>query len=365
MPSTHYIDSGRVTIREFKVAKLITLDRPKARNALSLNMLSGLYSFYKKWEREENCVILLNSSSSSTFCAGGDVKAITMEPCTAARYFQSAYRLNNTIHNLMKGHRIPHISFIDGLAMGGGLGLTVQGSHRICSENTIAAMPECAIGFYPDVCASYFLPKLRPSGIGHYLALTGDALRGADVVRCGLGTNLVRSDKMEFLISELTKVTARSDAEKLIKAAETSIEMQKFDFASENELQLLEYAFLKHRNVEDVLTALSHMQNQEFTNRIIMRILQNSPISVKVTWELLSRATGAMVDASYADHAKLDYNISQQFLKLTPDFVEGVRAKLIDKTNAPKWIPGALSDIDHSKVEQFFTHDEAQKQLEL
>ncbi|KNH09386.1 3-hydroxyisobutyryl-CoA hydrolase mitochondrial-like protein [Perkinsela sp. CCAP 1560/4] len=360
MIASHTVDNGNILIREFKIAKFVTLNRPRALNAFSLGMVTGLIPFYKKWQSEGNCVIVVDSSSPKVFSAGGDVKSIVCDSPkgVSQKFFRECYGLNQFLHQLMPVHKIPHVSILNGITIGGGLGYAVQGSHRICTENTAAAMPECGIGFFPDVCASYFLPRLKPRCIGYYMALTGNSLSGADVVRCGLGTNYVSSGKLDTLMSTLQQLEAVEDLQSVVNSAESTIEEGRFDFATDNEMSLLHDVFHQRENVEDVLNALSGHPNQEFTNPIMMKMLQNSPTSMKVTWELLRRATDERVTLTYADHVKLNYMLSQNFLKLTSDFREGVRARLVDKCNQPNWMPSALSDLYDEKVQMFFSSSE-------
>ena len=347
------IEGGQILIREFKVTKLITLNRPRARNALSARMLCGLIPFYRKWMLQKNCVICVNSSTEDVFSSGGDIKSVALGKSTSQELFAAVYTLTSLVHNLWPTYGTPHVSLLNGITMGGGLGFAVQGSHRICTESTSAAMPECSIGFFPDATASYFLPRLKPAGIGHWMALTGSSLHGADTVRCGLGTHFVSSKNIDSLTQDFVRITSANDIERILKVYTKPIKRTVFDFATQKELLLLQNAFIEQRNIEGALSVLSSAHDQTFPNKIMMKILQNSPTSIKVTWNLLQRAH-AMLHEPFENHTKLDYLISQNFLQFSGDFFEGVRAKLIDKTNDPKWTPNALSDIEDEEVKQFF-----------
>lgn len=146
---------GTLLVEDFGITKVITLNREKALNALTWPMVKALQPLYDEWAAKEGgqCAIVIRGSGTKSFCAGGDVVSLAkdMPPGTRQHFFREEYKLNYTIGNLMRTSRIPHIAVLDGITMGGGVGLSVHGSHRICTEATMFAMPECALGLFPDV----------------------------------------------------------------------------------------------------------------------------------------------------------------------------------------------------------------------
>jgi enoyl-CoA hydratase/carnithine racemase len=173
---------------------VVTLNRPKALNSLTTRMVESILSLLRHWESSDIvAAVLVKGAGGKAFCAGGDVKAIAQlgrsgDTSAAQRFFRSEYRMNAAIAAFPK----PYIAIIDGITMGGGAGVSVHGPIRIATEKTLFAMPECAIGLFPDIGGSYFLPRL-PGAVGMYLGLTGARLKGVDVLHAGIATHYVPS----------------------------------------------------------------------------------------------------------------------------------------------------------------------------
>lgn len=187
------------------------LNRPRALNALNVSMIEDLYGVYRSWHSSPAVAsILLKGAGGKAFCAGGDVKAVAEagrsgNTAAALRFFKSEYKLNYLIARLDK----PHVALIDGITMGGGAGLSVHGTFRVATERTLFAMPECAIGLFPDVGGSHFLPRL-PGALGLYLGLTGARLHGVDVRHAGLATHFVPSRLVPDLEHALAQLGAQA-----------------------------------------------------------------------------------------------------------------------------------------------------------
>merc|ERR1712137_794272 len=182
---------------------LITLNRPKALNALNLNMIRQITPALKKWQAEEKVLVLIKGTGGKAFCAGGDVRTIVESrhdpnSTLAQDFFSEEYQLNYLISTL----EIPYIALIDGITMGGGVGLSVHCHYRVATERTLFAMPETAIGFFPDVGGTYFLPKLKGK-LGLFLGLTGYRLKGADVYHAGIATHALNSTNLGEIEQEL------------------------------------------------------------------------------------------------------------------------------------------------------------------
>lgn len=192
-----------IIVQEEGSKRILTLNRPKALNALNLSMIREIYPQFKKWEDGGDVsMIILKGSGEKAFCAGGDVLAVTRSAKEAASggtstihkdFFREEYRLNHLIGSLSK----TFVAFIDGIVMGGGCGLSVNGRFRVGTERTLLAMPETALGLFPDVGGSFFLSRLKDN-LGLYLALTGYRLHGADAYHAGLATHYVTRSFIQF-----------------------------------------------------------------------------------------------------------------------------------------------------------------------
>ena len=176
---------------------IITLNRPKSLNALNLPMIDEIYPVLKKWNEEKLDMVIIEGAGSKSFCAGGDVVAVTSAPADIkgtekqTEFFKKEYKLNHLIGTL----DVPYIALIDGITMGGGVGLSVHGMFRVCTEQTLFAMPETGIGLFPDVGGSFFMPKLK-GGLGMYLALTGYRLKSVDCLHAGIATHICKQEEL-------------------------------------------------------------------------------------------------------------------------------------------------------------------------
>ncbi|XP_077655215.1 3-hydroxyisobutyryl-CoA hydrolase, mitochondrial isoform X2 [Urocitellus parryii] len=208
--SKHTEAAEDVLLEKKGCAGVITLNRPKLLNALNLNMAQKIYSQLKKWEQDpETSLIIIKGAGGKAFCAGGDIRAISdavkAKQKLAEIFFKEEYILNNAIASLQK----PYIALIDGITMGGGVGISVHGQFRVATEKSVFSMPETAIGLFPDVGGGYFLPRLQGK-LGYFLALTGFRLKGRDVYRVGIATHFVDSEKVSMLEEDLVALKSPS-----------------------------------------------------------------------------------------------------------------------------------------------------------
>ena len=198
------VTDGRVHVEERRGWGVLTLDRPDTLNALSHGMVRAISGALARWRNDPSIqAVLIKAVPGKAFCAGGDVRVVveaarTGGSAAAARFFADEYEMNWRIGTLGK----PYVALVDGITMGGGLGVSVHGTHRIATERTVIAMPETAIGFFPDVGGSYFLPRL-PSRIGLYLGLTGARIDGATATRLGIATHFMASTALEEVTTSL------------------------------------------------------------------------------------------------------------------------------------------------------------------
>ncbi|XP_053553095.1 3-hydroxyisobutyryl-CoA hydrolase, mitochondrial-like [Bombina bombina] len=208
--SKHTGPETEVLLTKTGCAGVITLNRPKALNALNLGMIKQIHPQLKLWEEDpETFLVIIKGAGDKAFCAGGDIRAVTEAgkagESLAQDFFREEYILNNAIGTYKK----PYVALIDGITMGGGVGLSVHGDFRVSSEKTLFAMPETGIGLFPDVGGGYFLPRL-PGKIGLYIALTGYRLKGRDVQKAGIATHFVNTDKIASLENDLTSLKCPS-----------------------------------------------------------------------------------------------------------------------------------------------------------
>ncbi|OXB55169.1 hypothetical protein ASZ78_009176 [Callipepla squamata] len=327
------------------------------------------------WEQDpETFLIIIKGTGEKAFCAGGDVRAIANAGRAGDRltrdYFREEYTLNNAVGTCKK----PYVALIDGITMGGGVGLSVHGHFRVATEKTVFAMPETAIGLFPDVGGGYFLPRLSGK-LGYFLALTGFRLKGRDVLKAGIATHFVESAKLPDLEKDL--IALKSPSKENIAALLNSYHMQtKIDqekeFVLDEHMEMINrYSEIssillvrkpegKSRNIVSQISVFSANSMEEIVRKLkqdgspfAMKQLETlnkmSPTSLKLT--LRQVREGASL--SLQDVFTMEYRLSQACMK-GHDFYEGVRAVLIDKDQSPRWKPAALEEVSDEFVDNCF-----------
>lgn len=313
----------------------VVLDRPKALNALNQEMIDELYDTLLAWGDDDAVEsVIVTSSSERAFCAGGDIRVIREhvladEPEAVEHYFASEYRLDQLVAEYPK----PYIALVDGANLGGGMGISVHGEIRVVTERALLAMPETAIGFFPDVGATYFLPRL-PEGVGMWLGLTGARIRGQDAVALGLATHCVADDDLAPLAAELSAGRPLADAlpERALPVT-PSVPLSKIaDYFADT-------------NVTGILGGLHGAVGDEWAQEMVGLLGNASPTSLWVTAALIEAGTRSSLDEC------LDRELyAAQQITATPDFAEGVRAVLVDKDREPRFDPASLDDVDPELV---------------
>ncbi|XP_041259284.1 3-hydroxyisobutyryl-CoA hydrolase, mitochondrial [Onychostruthus taczanowskii] len=331
-------------------AGIITLNRPKALNALNLPMIQKIYPQIKTWEQDpETFLIIIKGTGGKAFCAGGDIRAITEAGKVGDRliqdFFIGEYRLNNAIGTCKK----PYVALIDGITMGGGVGVSVHGHFRVATEKTVFAMPETAIGLFPDVGGGYFLPRLSGK-VGYYLALTGCRLKGRDVLKVGIATHFVESEKLPALEKDLIALKSPSK-EKIADLLNSyhrkcTIDQEK-EFALDEHMEKINSLF-SGNSMEEIVKKLKQ-DGSPFAMKQLETLNKMSPTSLKLTLRQLRE--GASM--SLQEVLRMEYRLSQACMK-GHDFYEGVRAVLIDKDQSPKWKPAALEEVSDEFVDNCF-----------
>lgn len=313
----------------------IVLDRPKALNALDQSMIDDLHETLTAWGDDDAVeTVLVTSSSDRAFCAGGDIRAIrdsALAGDTAAvtKYFASEYRVNQLIAEYPK----PYVALVDGAAMGGGLGISVHGEIRIVTEKALIAMPETAIGFFPDVGATYFLPRL-PAGVGMWLGLTGARVRGSDAVALGLATHYVPSDRLAGVADVIRCGAGLAEA------------LADHRDPVEPSLPLRKIAdYFGDESVDAVVGGLRGAVGDEWAEEMLALLDSASPTSLFVTARLL----GAGASSSLAECLERELSTAER-VTAHPDFAEGVRAVLVDKDRDPAFVPPTIDEVSPDAV---------------
>lgn len=331
---------------------VITLNRPKALNALNLAMIRQMGPQLAAWADDPViAAVVIEGAGDRAFCAGGDVRAV-YESGLAARqsgaaltgmpadFFREEYILNHQIHTFPK----PYIAIVDGIAMGGGVGLSIHGTYRVVTDRLMLAMPETGIGLFPDVGGGWFLNRY-PGALGTYFGLTGARGGAAEAIMTGYATHHVPSDRVADLQQALAAgdVSTPHSIGAILDRFHTDPDPS--DLA--NHRDVIDRCFSADR-VEDILTRLA-AEPGRFAAETAAMLARHSPTSLKVTLAHLRRSVGL----SYRDVVTLEYRLSQACMA-GHDFYEGIRAVLVDKDRTPKWQPSELAAVDDALVERHF-----------
>jgi len=335
----------------------VTLNRPQALNAFTLDMYRRFDPVLRAWAQDEGVhAVVIRGAGERAFCAGGDVRAvyeaglgISGDPSLTASFFREEYQLIRRIHRFPK----PFLALIDGITMGGGAGVSVNGACCIATERTVLAMPETGIGLFPDVGATRFL-NLAPGASGRYLGLTGARLGAADALYCGLATQFVPRERIAALVAALHGLEWQSGGEPGQVAGLLA------GFAADpgaaplaRRQEAIDRCFAGD-SVAAILEALSREAatggaDAEWAAETRALLLTKSPTSLKITLRQLAQGRGFDIEAALA----LEYRLTQHVVA-GHDFYEGVRAALIDRDHRPHWRPATLAEVDRAMVDRYF-----------
>jgi len=332
---------------------IITLDRPKALNSLSLGMVRALTDVLLAWQHDGQVdAVLLASSSEKALCAGGDIRFFhevgRAGPMGGSAlledFFTEEYALNHLIHFYPR----PYIAIMDGVVMGGGMGIAQGGPDcglRIVTERTKMAMPEVNIGLFPDVGGSHFLSH-APGQLGNYLGLTGLTIGAADALTIGLADVFVPGAELANLHA-LIESTAGADLPAAIRAFAAPFA----SMAGESELQAQRTSIDAHFGAASVAAIMASLEGDEspFAQRALKAMRQRSPLLMCVTHELLARGAALSV----ADCLRMERSLVRRNFE-HGEVLEGIRALVIDKDNAPQWNPPSLDEVTPDMVARFF-----------
>ncbi len=337
------IDHGDILVEKRGSLGLVTLNRPQALNALNEAMIDGLQAALDAFEVDpEVRHVAVRSGGGKAFCAGGDIRLMyelgqAGRHAEALDFWRREYRLNAHIKRFPK----PYIALIDGIVMGGGVGISLHGSHRLCGPNYLFAMPEVGIGFFPDVGASYALPRLE-GACGMYLALTGARIRRADAIELKLATHSIRAGAEDEIIAALADGAAIDAL--LPGFAEDAGAPPIADLREKIDLYFLQPGLLP------IIGALGlAAEDEPFAAETLAGMMKRSPTSMALAFEQMKRGKGLSFEAAMV----MEFRIVSRIVH-GHDFYEGVRALIIDKDNAPRWQPPRLADLDARAIEGYF-----------
>lgn len=317
----------------------------------------------QEWQKSQLAsIVIISGAGPKAFCAGGDVAALaqlnTEGPSGQAKskaYFALEYQLDHLIASYPK----PYIAYMDGITMGGGVGLSVHAPIRIATERTLFAMPETTIGFFPDVGASFFMPRLDGE-IGTYLSLTSERLKGVQAYYAGVATHYMDSSSLESLTARLSELVFKDYADKRERLAIIDATIEEFSTGLPYDEPMLIAGKLReaidrcfrHNTVEQIVAALERESGdtEEWAKNTLKTLKERSPTSLKVALKQM-RVSG---NWNIAETFQREYHIASKFME-HPDFAEGVSARLISKPpKAPQWSPARLEDVSPEEVDRFF-----------
>jgi enoyl-CoA hydratase/carnithine racemase len=322
-------------------AGVVTLTRTKALNALTENMVHALAAALEAWEKDDAIRCVLVKAEGRAFCAGGDIMNVYRagkEGNVLVGFFADEYRMNAQLARFPK----PYVALIDGIVMGGGVGISVHGSHRVMTGNAIVAMPEVGIGFFPDVGGSHALSRL-PGSFGMYMALTGNRVRQGDALAVGLATHAIDAESQQALIEALT---TSGDVDEVLR---------KFSVVAAPQTDAATFAAIARHfsrdTLDEVLESLKKdaERGYDFAAATLSTMLSRSPTSLRVTWRQIREGAALSMD----ECMRMEFRVLNRMLT-GKDFYEGIRAALIDKGSTPVWDPASLDEVGEADVEAYF-----------
>ncbi len=327
-----------VTRRDGRVGRIL-LNRPRALTALAVDLIRACAAILETWRNDPHVhAVVIEGSGERAFCAGGDIIAlrdaqISGDRASADQFFREEYALNLTIATYPK----PYVALIDGICMGGGIGMSVHAPYRVATEHAAFAMPETAIGFFPDIGATFLLPRL-PGELGLYLGLTGLRVTGADAVHAGLATHFTPRARL----AALSEALARDGVAALAIFNET---LPAFSLADHR--AAIDRCFAA-ATVTEIVHRLEAV-DAEWSQAALKALRRVSPSALHVTLRALRRGRELTLKQALDAEFELTRTTMAQ-----PDFAEGVRAMVVDKDRKPAWRPDRIEDVDPAAIEGLF-----------
>lgn len=336
----------------------ITLNSPKTLNALNLEIILQMQEILHAFEKDPKVsVVFIEGAGEKAFCAGGDVKSIRHRilemkarggsPIPLARvFFENEYKMDYMIHTYKK----PVVIWGDGIIMGGGIGIAAGASHRVVTETTVLAMPEITIGLYPDVGASYFLPRM-PGKIGLFLGMTAGRLKAADALHVDLADYFVPRERKEQVIASLLGASFAKEpaavVDRILKLAGAGAELGP-SVIKEHQIEIDK--MMEGDTALAVVETFRKLDTTDpFWSTAASSLLRGSPTSLALTFEQYYRSRDITLEEAFTQETKLSLQCCARH-----DFVEGVRALLVDKDNTPKWMPDTIEGVSAEYIDEHF-----------
>ena len=340
-----------ITFERRGAAGIVTLARPKALNALTLPMVEAMHAQLRAWAEDAAVTrVAVRGSGGRAFCAGGDIRRIhALGRAGRLAEVMAFWRAEYLLDAYVKTYPKPYVALIEGIVMGGGVGISLHGDVRVAAESTSFAMPETGIGFFPDVGATHALPRL-PGRTGTYLALTGSRIGAGDALAVGLATHAVRADDFEAVLDGLARGgdIAGTLAAFGAPAPETGplvAERAAIDacFSADSVAGILERLDAAARD------------GSAFAEKTAATLRTRSPTSLAIALTQMRRGPSL----SFAQAMRAEYRLCARVMR-GPDFYEGVRAVIVDKDNRPAWSPATLESVDLAAIEAAFDDAETE-----
>ena len=333
-----------VIVRRQGAVGLVSLDRPKALHALTQPMCQTISAALLEWREDDGIeAVILDHAEGRGFCAGGDVAMVRRSALedggVAGRaFFHAEYRMNHLLFSYPK----PVVAFMDGVTMGGGVGLALPCRHRVATENTLFAMPEGAIGLFPDVGAGWYLPRLA-GRIGQFLALTGARLDGAECLWAGLATHFIPAEHVSEAKAHIVETPGDIDT-----AIRSLAPLDPPSARLAGNAERIARLFASDR-LEEILAALT-ADPSEWAAKELEAVASKCPTTAKVALHQFVESAGK---ADFAEEMALEYRLAARMI-LRADFAEGVRAVLVDKDGAPRWNPATPEGVSPEMLDAIF-----------
>lgn len=325
--------------RDGRIGRIV-LNRPKALNALDIGMIRACTAALRDWQDDPHVhAVVIEGAGNRAFCAGGDIRAIRQfhlekRPDLVEAFFSEEYALNYLIAKYPK----PYIALVDGICMGGGIGVSVHGAYRVATESAAFAMPETDIGFLPDIGATYFLPRL-PGRLGFYLALTGTRMTGTDAVHAGFATQFTPREQLAALSRELA-------ADGAAVLARYAVPLPRFSLAAHR-------ATIDDAFGEASMAAILHTlesASDEFSRDTAATLRTRSPSSLVWSLRLLQAGEERTLRQCLDAELRATRTVTPHY-----EFIEGVRAQVVDKDRQPRWRPSRVENVDPVEIDRLLS----------
>jgi enoyl-CoA hydratase len=342
--SGRVLQDGDVLVREFGALRRLTLNRPQALNALTLDMAVTMTAWLRNWASDDAAgAVLIDGAGERGLCAGGDLRALydaakNRDPLPEL-FWATEYKLDV----LIARYRKPVVVVMDGLTMGGGVGISAHAAHRVVTERSAIAMPEVGIGYFPDVGVSFLLAR-TPGLVGTHLALTGERIKAADAIYCGLADVHIAAAKLAELPARLADCRTTAEVRSQLDELSTPPASGKMEAAR----PWIDGCY--SGEIVEAIFARLQRSKQDGARAASETLLKMSPTALKIT---LRNIRAALSFAKVEDSFRQDYRISLACIA-AHDFIEGIRAAIVDKDRRPVWQPNRLEDVTPELVERHF-----------